>query len=751
MRLTPLAVFAMSLALWGGASGQVRVVDLNGRAVDPLHNSDAKAIVLLFTSVECPISNRYAPEVRRLHDTFASKGVRFWLVYPNPGDTPDAIRAHIEAFGYPMAAVRDPQQELVRLTKVTVTPEAAVFDRTGHLVYRGRIDDRYVDFGLERPSPTSRDLEDALTATIAGLRVPTPTTNAVGCFLVDMSTAQRPHRITFASDIAPVLSDRCGACHRPAGPAPFSLLTYSAVRQRATQITAVTKSRFMPPWKAEPESGEFIGQRRLTDAEIAMIQQWVDEGAPEGDPRKLPLQPQWTEGWQLGTPDLIVTFPQTYTLQAEGTDVFRVFVLPIPPEPPTSPELKFRPTRPAGTTRYVRGMEFRPGNPRVVHHANIRIDRTPASRQLDAEDPLPGYDGLLARSAVYPEGHFLGWTPGQLAPLVPKQLAWRLDPGTDLVVQLHMQPSGQREAVQPSIGLFFGDEVPLRTPAVIRLGDQGIEIPAGQRNYTISDSYVLPVDAEVLAVQPHAHYRAREIKGSAALPDGTTKWLIHIKDWDFRWQHVYRFVTPFGLPKGTTLNMQFTYDNSAENVRNPERPPARVRWGQRSKDEMGDLWVQVLTRDDRDLAILNRDVRRKMVGEDIVGYETMIGAHPDDAELHDDVALLYLELGRADEAVKHFISSVRLRPHSAAAHFNLGTALTVAGKFEAAIHEYEQALQIRPEYANAHNNLGETLAVLGRLDDAIHHYREALRVDPDHATARNNLSKVLRRRQDLEK
>ena len=369
--------------------------------------------------------------------------------------------------------------------------------------------------------------------------------------------------VTFARDVAPILFDRCGICHHPGGTAPFSLLTYPAARQRATLVAAVTRSRVMPPWKSEPGYGEFIGHRHLSDAEIGVIQQWLADGAPEGDRRDLPAAPQWTDGWQLGTPDLIVTLPRPYVLQPDGSDVSRVFVLPLP----------------VGSMRYVRGLEFRPGNQRVVHHANIRIDRTPASRQLDDQDPAPGYDGVLSHSAVYPDGHFLGWTPGQVAPLLPKGLAWRLAPGSDLVVEVHMKPSGKTERVEPSIGLYFGDDPPERTPAMLRLGRQSIDITPGEKHYTITDSFVLPVDVEVQAVQPHAHYRAREVTGVATLPDGTTKWLIFIKDWDVRWQHVYRYVTPFALPHGTTLAVRYTYDNSADNPRNPEQPPRRVQWG----------------------------------------------------------------------------------------------------------------------------------------------------------------------------
>jgi tetratricopeptide (TPR) repeat protein len=544
------------------------------------------------------------------------------------------------------------------------------------------------------------------------------------------AVAAPPGPVTFAKDVAPIIFDRCTMCHHEGGAAPFALVTYAAVRQRARQIAAVTQRRFMPPWKAEAGYGaEFVGQHPLTAGEIGVIQRWVDEGALEGDPGDLPSPPRWVEGWQLGQPDLIVTPSDAYTLPASGTDVFRIFVIPLPIDAP----------------RYVRGVEFRPGNPRVVHHANMRIDRTPTSRLLDENDPAPGYEGLMARTAQYPDGHFLGWTPGQVAPLLPRNLAWRLDPGTDLVVQLHMQPSGKPELVQPTIGLFFGGEPPVRSPAMLRLGSQGIDIPPGESRYEIADSFVLPVDVDVLAVQPHAHYRARDIKGFAIFPDGTEKPLIYIKDWDFRWQHVYRFVTPLYLPRGTTVAMRYTYDNSAENPRNPQQPPRRVRWGQRSSDEMGDLWLQVLPRDDRDLTTLSRAFQPKMLAEDVIGYETMILADPADIDLHDDVALLYLQLGRAREAVVHFEASAKLRPQSPAVHFNLGTALTMAGRLDDAVSQYGEALRIEPGYANAHNNLADVLSAQNKLDDAIRHYRDALRSDPRHAAAHNNLGSALMR------
>jgi Flp pilus assembly protein TadD len=532
---------------------------------------------------------------------------------------------------------------------------------------------------------------------------------------------------TFARDIAPIVFDACVSCHRSGGPGPFPLTTYDEVRRRATQIAQVTRTRFMPPWKVSPEVGHFVGQRLLTDREIALIERWVANGASEGDPRAVPALPKHADGWLLGKPDLIVKPEAVFTLPAQQTDAFRIFAIRVPVSKRT----------------YVTGIEFHPGNARVVHHANIRIDRTAATRKLDEADPLPGYDGLMPRSAEYPEGHFLGWTPGQIAPLVPPELAWTLEPGSDLVVQLHMQPSGAVEEVLPEIGFYFTDRAPQRTPTILRLGSQGIDIPPGEQRYVIRDSYVLPVDVQLLAIQPHAHYRAKEIKGIATLPDGTTRVVMHIGDWDFRWQHVYRETIPIALPKGTRLSMEYTYDNSAANPRNPESPPARVFWGQRSKDEMGDLWFQLLAAKDSDRLRLSAEINGKMTGEDIVGYETMLKVTPNDAELHDDVALLYLGMGFAANAVRHFQASATLKPESAAAHFNLGTAQAQAGRFDDAIKSFREALMRRPDYAVAHGNLGRVLLVKGEHGEALKHFQEAVRLEPANPQNLLGLSEAL--------
>jgi tetratricopeptide (TPR) repeat protein len=562
-----------------------------------------------------------------------------------------------------------------------------------------------------------------------------------------VSAAAKPPRLTFNKDVAPIIWSRCATCHRPGEIGPFSLITYADVKRRASQIAAVTAKRIMPPWKPEPGAGDFEGARRLTDRELQTIQQWIAQGAVEGKRANLPPAPEWNTGWQLGTPDAVARMPAPYAVPAAGADVFRTFVIPIPVDRP----------------RYVRAIEFRPGNPRVVHHASLGVDRTRSSRLLDDRDPEPGYAGGMVPDARYPEGHLLGWTPGQAPHAVPSGMAWRLEPDSDLVAQLHLQPTGKPETLEVSVGFFFTDDAPTRTPVGLRLGSETIDIPPGAREYIVSDEYVLPVDADVIAIQPHAHNLARRTEARAILPDGRSELLIAIADWDFRWQDVYRYAKPLVLPQGTRIAMRYTYDNSEANVRNPHRPPARVVWGQNTSDEMGDLWIQLAARRNADYTTLNEDVQRKRSAEDLAAYTKLLAADSGNPLRHDAVASLYLDLHRLDEAIAHFRESLALNPQSASTHYNLGYALTLRGNRDrrAVAHEdlvrgagvpgdlndaeahFREALRLDPAYAQAHNNLGALLQVKGRIDEARNHFREAVALRPDNVEARANLGQLL--------
>jgi tetratricopeptide (TPR) repeat protein len=535
---------------------------------------------------------------------------------------------------------------------------------------------------------------------------------------------------TFTKDVAPILFAHCAPCHRPGEVGGFSLLSFADARPRAASIARVTRARLMPPWKPEPIAGvSFVGERRLDQADIDTIARWVDGGALEGDPSELPARPRFPDGWRLGEPDLVVAMAAPYQLAARAEDVLRNFVIPIP----------------LTSVRYVRGIELRPDNARVVHHANLRIDRTRGARALEGADGAPGFDGRLSAGAEFPDGQFLGWTPGQLPPLLSDGTAWRLEPGSDLVVQLHLRPTEQVEQVQVRVGFFLTDTPPARTPVMLRLGRQDIDIAPGAADYRVDDSYRLPVDAELLAIQPHAHFRAREAAASVELPDGSVRELLRIADWDFDWQDQYRYAEPVALPRGSILRMSFRYDNTAGNRRNPDRPPRRVRWGQQSSDEMGDVWFQVVTRSADDRGRLVANFAPKVLTEDVTGFETLLRSDPDNARLHEAAGALLLPLGQTARGIAHLREALRIEPESVEAHYNLATALVWQGRSDEALDHFMRALARSPDHVGAHVNLAAVLRARGDDAGAAGHLRRALAVDPRNAAAHANLGGVLLR------
>ena len=531
--------------------------------------------------------------------------------------------------------------------------------------------------------------------------------------------------VTYTRDIAPVIFASCASCHRPGQSAPFSLLTYEDVRPRAKQIVDAVVRLQMPPWKPEPGHGQFADVRRLGEQQVTLFQRWADSGFARGDPADAQPAPVWKTGWQLGTPDLVVDMPRPYTLAAGAQDVFRTFVIPIP----------------TSVRRYVKAVEFRPASPKLVHHANIKVDRSPYSRRWDEEDPLPGYFGGGSREARFPDGHFLGWTPGQSPRMSPEGLSWRLDPHSDLVVELHLMPQERAETMTFSVGLFFTEDAPARTPYMLRLGRQDIDIAPGDRSYVNADSFALPVDVQLLSVQPHAHYLAREIRGYATLPDGSRKELIYIKDWDFHWQDVYRYSTPVVLPKGTTIEMRYTYDNSSSNRRNPHSPPARVRFGQTSASEMGSLWLQVLPNDAHDLAMLDRAFWPKLLRDDIAGNEKWLEAEPQNARLRAELAACYVEEGRLDAAVAQLEEALRLE-RTPGRYYDLGLVLLQQRRLEPSREAFERALAMSPNFAEATMNLGVVEHVRGRLDEAILHYERSASQGLDDGSLNYNLARA---------
>lgn len=553
---------------------------------------------------------------------------------------------------------------------------------------------------------------------------------------------------TYSHDIAPLIYRNCASCHRPGESAPFSLLSYDDVRKHARQIAAVTKSRYMPPWLPQPGYGEFQDEHRLTDTEIKLIGDWVAAGTPEGNPAATPPSPKFTEGWQLGPPDLILKAPQPFALAASGPDVFWNFI--------------FTPNIPS--TRYVRAIEIRPGDKRLVHHANVIVDRTSITHKTAG---FPGMDLDIKSNVFDPPGHFLFWKPGSAPYIEPEGFSWRLEPGNALVLNAHLQPSGKPETVEPSIGLYFTDKKPTQFPVLLQLEHDGaLNIPAGTRDFLISDDFRLPMDVDVLAVYPHAHYLGKLLEAYATLPDGKRQWLIRIPEWDLNRQAVYRYKQPLSLPQGTLISMRYHYDNSAENPRNPNHPPHRVKAGNNATDEMGHLWLQVLPKGPGSLP---QDRRRELeealmqhrvekYPDDYVSYldlgelklsrldtqgavsafEMAVKVDPKQSQGHNMLGAAFTRMGRAREAMDQFEQALRIDSSNVNARYNLVFALVKAGKPAEAEAQLQKVIAAFPKDASLHNLWGELLAQQGKKGEAIAQFDEALALDPKMDAARSN-------------
>jgi tetratricopeptide (TPR) repeat protein/mono/diheme cytochrome c family protein len=528
------------------------------------------------------------------------------------------------------------------------------------------------------------------------------------------------HQVTFNRDIAPILYRSCALCHRPGEAAPFSLLNYADAKQHARQIVAVTRSRFMPPWLPEEGKLKFADELRLSEDEIARIQAWVEQGAAEGNPADLPATPKFVAGWQIGKPDVVAKATRPYALPASGSDNYWNFV--------------FR--TPVDRTRWLKAMEIRPGDTRLVHHANVLVDRQQSGRRLEAE-PGAGFAGMeltIESEAFDPDSHFLFWKPGSIPYVEPDGMALRLDKDTDLILNTHLQPSGKPETIQPTLGLYFTDEPATLHPILLQLeNDRLLNIPPGEKHFVVTDEFTVPVNVSVLAIYPHAHYLGKDLQAIAKLADGRSETLLHIPDWNLNWQAVYRYAQPVKLPKGTTISMKFVYDNSEDNVRNPNDPPQRVVAGNRAVDEMAHLWLQVLPETS---AQANVDPRAEIL-EAMARHN--LQKNPEDFEAHYNVAALLMRQGEVDEAILHFTQANRIRPNEPTVNNAFGAALLAAGRTEESIPHLTAALNARPDYFDARYNLGNALASLGDFRGALAQFQAAVRINSDDANAEANL------------
>jgi mono/diheme cytochrome c family protein len=399
--------------------------------------------------------------------------------------------------------------------------------------------------------------------------------------------------VTFTKDVAPILYKHCISCHRPGQIAPMSLISYKDARPWARAIKEVVLERRMPPWHADPNYGEFINDRRLSQKEIETIAAWVDGGAKEGDPKDLPPLPEFPGGgWTIGKPDVVLSMTEEASIPADGTVPYKYYVVPT----------NFT------EDKYVQAAEIKRGNPAVVHHVIINV-LEPGSGPL----PPAGEIRLGAESSTIsqragrnrnPDGMLVGWAPGMTPLALKPGYAKLIKKGSALVFQMHYTTTGVPAKDRTSVGLIFAKGPVQKRVITAGAFARNLVIPPGDPNYESRATFEFKEDSHILSFMPHMHLRGKDFEYRLIYPDGTSRILLRVPRYDFNWQLEYWLKEPIAAPKGSRLECIAHFDNSPKNKYNPD-PTQEVRWGQQTWEEMMIGWFNYVldSQDLRDTAL----------------------------------------------------------------------------------------------------------------------------------------------------
>jgi peroxiredoxin/mono/diheme cytochrome c family protein len=516
---------------------------------------DRQLVVVVFLSVECPLAKLYAGRLANLAREWEPRRVIFLGIDANRQDALADLGRYAQVHQIPFPLLRDADASVADLFQATRTPEAFVLDERRRIRYRGRIDDQYTVNG-RRAQPSRRDLAVALAELLAGEPVGQPLTPVTGCWIDRPGAASRSGKVTYARDIAPLIQQHCLGCHRPGQVAPFSLTTYLKTVRWAETIREVVREGRMPPWHANPNYGRFANDPSLTERERQLIETWVQNGTPEGDPADLPPPPAFADTWSIPNPDQIVSLPRPVTVPADG--VMEYQIIEVDPG--------FR------EDKWIQAAEILPSNRRVVHHCIVYL-KHPESDQPTEQGAL----GSFCLTAT---------TPGTPPLLLPAGMAKKVPAGWTFVFVVHYQPIGSVQTDQTRLGLVFADPRTVQKEVATKLlYADDFAIPPRTPDFRVERTHLFSQDVLLLAMLPHMHLRGKSFRYEAVYPDGRTEILLDVPRYDFSWQHRYVLAEPKRLPAGTTLRCTAHYDNSAANPVNPN-PDVTVRAGVQSWDEM---------------------------------------------------------------------------------------------------------------------------------------------------------------------
>ena len=550
---------ADAIPLLGRQLDDFSAKDYRGRSHSLSEYSESRVVVLAFLGTECPLAKLYGPRLASISRKYAGKGVTILGVNSNRHDSITEISAYARIHEINFPIIKDLDNRIADQVGATRTPEIFVLDQRRVVRYHGRVDDQY-GVGYIRDEPQKSFLTNAIDSLLASQPVTTASTEVVGCFIGRKRKPDPNSDVTFSNQIARILNRHCVECHREGEIAPFSLTSYDEVVGWGETMVEVIDDRRMPPWHADPKHGDFINARVMTTLEKSQLRQWVNAGCPEGDRSQLPEKPTYTNGWQLPeAPDLVVNMrDKPFDVPAEGTVRYQYFEV--------DPGFK--------EDTWVKAAELQPGNRAVVHHILVFV-----------QPPKGRSKGMSSTT-----GEFLtAYVPGHRAPHYPKGMAKLIPAGSKLAFQLHYTPIGTPQKDLSRLGLTYAksDEAIDRVVVTQQASNhRGLVIPPNAENHRVeARSQTSPTDVEILAFMPHMHLRGKSFSYAAHFPDGRKETLLDVPQYDFNWQTAYRVARPVSLPRGAYLQCIAHFDNSENNLSNPD-PTKTVRWGDQTWNEM---------------------------------------------------------------------------------------------------------------------------------------------------------------------
>jgi hypothetical protein len=452
------------------------------------------------------------------------------------------------------------------------TPEVFVLDASRTVRYWGRVDNQFgfqeAGVAYQRSQPNRRDLTIALDELLAGKDVSQSVSPNQGCRIGRVRKPLANSEVTYSKHIAPIFNNNCVYCHRDGQIAPFPLTSYEESVGWAEMIREVVDEHRMPPWHADPKVGHFKNDARLSDRDQALIDKWVENGAPQGDPKDMPPAPQYAAGWRIPKPDAVVYMSeQGHDVPATGTVEYQRFVV----DPGWTED------------KWIKALECIPGNPAVVHHIIVYLVPPGVTPSGQAGRLRTNWLGAFA--------------PGLRQQVLADGLARYVQAGSKLLFEMHYTPNGVAQKDRSYAGFVFADPKTVKQEvAVQNAGNFTFKIPPGDDNYEVESEFVFRQNALLLTISPHMHVRGKDFRYELIYPDGKLETLLWVPHYDFGWQTTYELSEPKVLPKGTKMHCVAHFDNSADNFANPD-PTKEVTWGEQTWEEMMFGWFEMALAD----------------------------------------------------------------------------------------------------------------------------------------------------------